>query len=241
MITVRQTTKLTAFDEQTFNNLSQIIKASLPYLNISSARPMAIIARFIELRSTLQYFNSPGRLKACSIGSRHPSPEEMLSDLRKYCDGNEAKAIDQLLNALKIGHFYEKVKNMENNPDFNRILNTINSGGSHNSNAQFRGGEPMSQSFNPEQLFKNIPPDVLKNFNPEMLKNFDVNKFNQLMKTLNANTSSGPEPSKSKQNKQFYNEAANDKTDNSVNEAQLKALLTPEQLRLFESLRKSMT
>lgn len=241
MITVRQTTKLTAFDEQTFNNLSQMIKAALPYLNVSSARPMAILARFMELRSTLQYFNSPGKLQACSIGSRHPSPEEMLSDLRKYCDGNEAKTIDQLLNALKIGHFYEKVRTMESNPDFNRIMNTINSGGSHNSSSEFRGGDPMSQSFNPEQLFKNIPPDVLKNFNPEMLKNFDVNKFNQLMQTLNANTPTRPGPSGTKQNEQFYNEAVNYKTDNSVNEAQLKALLTPEQLRLFESLRKSMT
>lgn len=220
-----------------------MIKASLPYMNASSAKPMALLARFMELQNTMRYFNSPGKIKACAIGSRRPTPEEMLSDLRKYCDGNEAQAIDRFLNAMKIGHFYEKFKDMESNPDFNKIINSLNSGGSHDNHYNPRGGDTMGQSFHPEQLLKNIPPELLKNFNPEMLKNFDVNKFNQLMQAFNSGNPSGASNSPDEprhSTPRAPRQAAPREVDNSFNEEQLKALLTPEQLKLFESLKNSM-
>lgn len=183
MIVVSSPTKLTQLDEQTFDNMSQMIKAALPYMNTSSARTMAMLARFIEMRNTMKYFNQPpAALSACSIGKRRPSTEEMLMDIRKYCDGREAEAIDKLLGALKIGKFYEQFKEMEKNPDFCNLFRAMNQYGAHSPNEDNRGGENhMNNSFNPEQLLKNMNPEMLKNINPEMFKNFNP----EMLKNLN--------------------------------------------------------
>lgn len=340
MIVVSSQPKLTQLDEQTFDNMSQMIKAALPYMNASSARTMAMLARFIEMRNTMKYFDQPSpALSACSIGKRRPSTEEMLMDIRKYCDGSEAEAIDKLLGALKIGKFYEQFKEMEKNPDFNNLFRTMNQYGAHSPNEDNHGGEhPMNNSFNPEQLLKNMNPEMLKNINPEMfknfnpemlknlnpemfknfnpemfgnltqehssgnapgngfnpemlkninpdlLKNFDMNKFNQLMSAMNMNnnrggngggrpgsqqgrnvspatsgggnrggsataanganagqtggygaTSANPGPADG------YGTASFDSAASSGFDAeQLKAMLTPEQLQMFESIANSM-
>lgn len=342
MIIVSSQPKLTQLDEQTFDNMSQMIKAALPYMNASSARTMAMLARFIEMRNTMKYFDQPSAaLSACSIGKRRPSTEEMLMDIRKYCDGSEAEAIDKLLGALKIGKFYEQFKEMEKNPDFNNLFRTMNQYGAHSPNEDNHGGEhPMNNSFNPEQLLKNMNPEMLKNINPEMfknfnpemlknlnpemfgnltqehssgndpgngfnpemlkninpdlLKNFDMNKFNQLMSAMNMNNSRGGNGGGRPGSQQGRNvspagsggvsaAAANGATtgqtggysaasanagpaggygagnanagptggygtasfDSAANSGfdaeQLKAMLTPEQLQMFESIAKSMT
>ena len=101
----------------------------------------------------------------------------------------------------------------------------------------------MGQSFNPEQLLQNIPPDVLKNFNPEMLKNFDMNKFNQLMKAFNGSNQSQGQRAGAPQNnstRQTNYSSQPVKPSGGFDENQLKSLLTPEQLELFQSLRKTM-
>lgn len=343
MIVVSRSPKLTQLDEQTFDNMSQMIKAALPYMPPSSARTMAMLARFVEMRNTMKFFNQPqsAALHACSIGSRRPSTEEMLMDIRKYCDGSEAEAIDKLLGALKIGKFYEQFKEMETNPDFSNLFRAMNQYGSHSPNEDSRGGEhPVNNPFNPEQLMKNMSPDMLKNFNPEMLKNlnpemfknfnpdmlrnmgqsagqnpgstapqemlknlspemlknFDMNKFNQLMSAMNnggpggnpapgssagsyggnpapgnssgsyggnpANTASGHGGSSANSSGRGYdgnpansgngsrgsypaNNGGPDGPGNGFDssgfdEEQLKSLLTPEQLEMFESIRNSM-
>ena len=68
--------KAYASDEQTFGNMSQMIKASVPYMCPQAAGPMAMLARFLELQNTVRYFKNPGKIQACGIGSRRPSPEE---------------------------------------------------------------------------------------------------------------------------------------------------------------------
>ena len=237
MITVSQPPRLTPLDEQTFNNLSQMIKAALPYMQPEAARPMALAARFIELQNTIQQLK-PAKLKACGITSRRPSPEEMLTDLRKYCDGNEGAMIDRLLNILKLGHFYEKFRDMENNPALKHLLDAMKPDGSHDSSHDPNGGDPMQPSQQLDQILKHIPPDVQKTLNPEMLKSFDINKFNQLMQAWNSQSSqtSGSPRSASPPPQEHISGA---QTAHS-SEEQLKSLLTPEQLALFESLRSTL-
>ena len=284
VIAVSEPSKLTPLDEQTFGNMSQMIKASVPYMSPQAARPMAMLARLMELQNTINYFRLPGKVRACSIGSRRPSPEEMLLDLRKYCSGNEAKMIDTLLNAMKIGKFYEKFKDMENNPEFSQLFQALSSvqgmnpfqnaafaqamsqaqepcsgqaadpGGTYIPASNTHGGETMKPSINPEQ--------VLKNINPELLKNIDLNKFNQLVQAINSGNFPGSEKfpfssfqndslnSRFQGNKNSYRQSEPDRESSppafetpvsGFNEERLKALLSPEQLQLYESLKKSMT
>ena len=258
MIAVSPSAKLTPLDEQTFGNMSQMIKASVPYMCPQAAGPMAMLARFLELQNTVRYFKNPGKIQACGIGSRRPSPEEMLCDLRKYCDGNEARIIDTLLNAMKLGKFYEKFKDMENNPDLSRLIRMINTysntsgetiepslagkcqntgfGGAPPAASAIHGGETMKSSFDPEQILKNI--------NPELLKNFDMNKFNQLVQAVNSGNFPKTQGSTFQGNNgsSFENShTAFEPPVSGFNEEQLKSLLTPEQLNLYESLKKSMT
>ena len=240
VIAVRRPPKLTPFDEQTFGNISQMIKASLPYMSRQSARPMAMMARFMELENTLRYFRQPQPLQACGIGARRPTPEEMLGDLRKYCGGKEAQTIDSLLNLLKFGKLYEKFKDMEKHPDIWQTAPSMNPGGTQAFTSNIHGGDPMQSSFNPEQL--------LKNNNPELLKNFDMNKFSQLVNAMNSGNlsqalagtpaSNNPAPATSGAVK---NQASKPQSPPDFDEERLKSLLSPEQLQLYESLKKSMT
>ena len=94
VIVVSQTLKLTPLDEQTYDSMAQMIKASIPYMNAPSAKSMAILARLLELRRTIMFFDQPSAIHACGIGTKRPSTEEMLHDLKKYCDGAEAEMID---------------------------------------------------------------------------------------------------------------------------------------------------
>ena len=113
----------------------------------------------------------------------------MLTDLRKYCDGNEGAMIDRLLNILKLGHFYEKFRDMENNPALKHLLDAMKPDGSHDSSHDPNGGDPMQPSQQLDQILKLYSSGCSKTLNPEMLKSFDINKFNQLMQAWNSQSS----------------------------------------------------
>ena len=213
--------KLTKLDEQTFNGMSQVLKAATAYMEPSAAKTVAVLAKIMELRNTLAYMNQSQPLQACSIGGHRPDTQEMLQDLRKYCDGAEAQSIDRILNMMKMGKFYEKFKALENSPEFRTMQNAL----SHTGNT----GDNQAQA---QDLLSKIPPELLKNFNPEMLNNITPEMINQVM---NAARQSG-----------FIDNAGPldqniiEKTDNSQLIEQLKSMLTPQQRQMFEALQRSV-
>lgn len=127
MISINDDVRITEIDRQTFTDTSQFIKATIPYMNSRMGRQMAVLARMIELKNTFDFFNNPKTLSACGIGNRkQEEPEDFLKDIRKYCNGKEADSIDRMLNMINMGKFYEKFRAMENSPDFNQMVASMN-------------------------------------------------------------------------------------------------------------------
>lgn len=216
VIAVSRLPKPTPIDEQCFCGSAQMLKALIPYVSPGAAKPLAIMAKILELQSMLHFLQTSNTLKSCGISSKNMSTEELLNHIKAYCSESGAKMIDQMLNAMKMSRMYEQFKDMENNPEIARLLKVV-SGSPETSSPQSPGGESMKS----DDVLKNVPKDVLNNFNPELLKSFDVNKFNQIMQAMNQ----APKPGSA--------DAKNE-------EQRLKAMLTPEQLSLFENIKNSI-
>lgn len=122
MINVSDIIRMTELDNHTFHGVSQILKAMIPYMGVSSGRQMALLARILEIQNTMEFFDNPKKLSACGVGSKRPEPEEMLKDLRKYMDSSESASIDQMLNMMNMFKMYEKLKD---NPEFGRMFSQM--------------------------------------------------------------------------------------------------------------------
>ena len=105
----------TPLDEHLYDPTAQMIKVILPYMDVSSARMMAVLAKFLEIKRTIIFFNQPYFSQNICKGSLQSLEiTDILCDLKKYCDGPYLQMIDMLLNALQMSKMYEKFKDMEN-------------------------------------------------------------------------------------------------------------------------------
>lgn len=121
------TIKITEFDKETYDATAQVLKAAIPYADHTIGKFMAVYAKFLELKKILAYFEQPeSRLQICSVPGQKPTPEEMLSDLKKYSEPSQAEMIDRMLNILQMTKFIEKYKELEKSPEFARMMNMMN-------------------------------------------------------------------------------------------------------------------
>ena len=156
----------TPLDEHLYDPTAQMIKVILPYMDVSSARMMAVLAKFLEIKRTIIFFNKPYFSQTLCKGSLQSLEiTDILCDLKKYCDGPHLQMIDMLLNALQMSKMYEKFKDMENHPLMKEFMQQFNP------ESQPEKGEDASMDMN--DLFKNV----------------DMNKFNQMLSALQQNSS----------------------------------------------------
>lgn len=114
---------ITEMDQISCDSTAQLLKAALPYTNASAACALTIAAKFLELKKALAYLKKPqSDVSVCSVSGQHATPEEMLKDLRKYCNQSQTEMIDRMLNIMQMGKFYEKYKELENSPEFATMM-----------------------------------------------------------------------------------------------------------------------
>jgi len=124
---------MTELDRETYDSAAQILKAAVAYAQPSAGKLLAVCAKFLELKKTLDYFSQPDKnLSICALSGNRPSPEEMLSDLKKYSDKNQAEMIDKMLNILHMTQFLEKYRELEKSPEFNTMMHMMKSMGNMN-------------------------------------------------------------------------------------------------------------
>ena len=117
---------LTELDKQSFQGASQMLKAAVTYMDPSSGKMLARLARLLELKQTMALFDRE-QLSICSIpGDSRPGIEEVLKDIRKYCAPSEAEQIDQFLNILNAVRLYNQYNEFTKNTDFSNIMNQMN-------------------------------------------------------------------------------------------------------------------
>lgn len=118
---------LTELDRQSFQGTSQMLKAAVTYMDPSSGKMLAMLARILELKQTVNLFNQE-KISICSVppDGHRPGIEEILKDIRKYCAPAEAEQIDQFLNILNAVRLYNQYNELTKNTDFSSMMNQMN-------------------------------------------------------------------------------------------------------------------
>ena len=79
----------------------QMLKSLLPFANVKSQMPLAILIQSMEFRNTVQMFrNNANVLSACSVENESDKRNAMLQTLRRFCTPKEKETIDTLLNIM---------------------------------------------------------------------------------------------------------------------------------------------
>ncbi len=109
----------TSFDNLIQNNQLRILKAALPYIQLSEQRLLSVYVKILELKNTMELFNKDeGTLSACSLQKENASILDLLQDIRKYCPPDKQDAIDQILNFANMYQMYQTYQTLSK--DFER-------------------------------------------------------------------------------------------------------------------------
>lgn len=205
---------MSELDEKLTDSTARLLKAAIPYADHKHAKALAVAAKFLELKKAFGCLNDDSdELSICSVSGKKPAPEELLLDLKKYCEPSQAEVIDKMLNLLKMGKLYEKYQELSQSPEFSKILNSLGSlGGSFTPNGE---AGPLNHAHD----------------NPQNHNNF----FNAGTHAASCGSGYANRPSGSASYSPPSNSMPGPDMENS-----LKAMLTPEQLELFERLKSTM-
>ena len=133
----------TELDKKSFHGPSQMLKAAASYLDPSSGKILAMLARLLELKQTMAVFDEE-QLSICSVpNNNRPGIEEILKDIRKYCSPAEAEQIDQFLNMFNAVRLYNQYSEFTKNTDFSSVMNQMN---------QVKNMNNMNMNISPEQI-----------------------------------------------------------------------------------------
>lgn len=155
-----QSIHITALDKETYDSTAQVLKAAIPYADRTTGKFLAVYARFLEFKKTLDYFNQPEpQIKICALSGSKPSPEEILHDLKKYSDPNQAEMIDRMLNILQMTKFLEKYKELEKSPEFAQMMRMMKAFGSDHDARSFSGQTMQEPADPPPQPDSNKAAD----------------------------------------------------------------------------------
>ncbi len=100
-----QTPQPNDLDSLIGDNHLQMMKAALPYMNVSQQRLISFFVKFNELRRTIDLFED-GEVAAmgiCSVGEQDQSnsPIEMLNTIKPYGTPPEQDLIDLMINFIQ--------------------------------------------------------------------------------------------------------------------------------------------
>lgn len=96
--------KLTDLDYATASHHLQMLKAAIPYMELSQQRALALFIKWDELKRTMDFFdsNNEGMMSVCSLDENHTSPADMLNAIKPYANQKEQEIIDFLSGILTI-------------------------------------------------------------------------------------------------------------------------------------------
>lgn len=94
--------KLTDLDYAIGDHHLQMMKAALPYMDISQQRIISLFVKWNELVRTMEFFdeNGEGMMSVCSLDEGHVTPVDMLTAVKPYGNQKEQEFIDILVKVL---------------------------------------------------------------------------------------------------------------------------------------------
>ena len=92
---------VTEYDSLIQTRELQMLKSLLPFANVRSQMPLAMLIQSMEFRNTIHMFqNNSNVLSACSVHNEPDKRSAMIQTLRKFCTPKEKETIDTLLNIM---------------------------------------------------------------------------------------------------------------------------------------------
>lgn len=95
--------KLTDLDYAIADHHVQMLKAAIPYMDLTQQRNVSILVKLQELMQTKHFFeeNDLGMMSVCSLDKDRTSAPDMLEAVRPYANQKEQELIDILARILK--------------------------------------------------------------------------------------------------------------------------------------------
>lgn len=108
---------LPAIDQIANGSHLLMMKAAIPYLPRAGQQFMALYTKAAELTNILGYYRSAPDMSACSADTCQLSPEEMLQDIRCFCDRAEQESIDRCIHMLQMMNLYISLQDADSSPE----------------------------------------------------------------------------------------------------------------------------
>ncbi|MDO4344138.1 MAG: hypothetical protein Q4C50_04975 [Eubacteriales bacterium] len=101
-------TPLTAVDRIADGNGLQMMKAAIPYLPLAMQKSFSVYVKIMEVSNVLSYYNQP--VRACSAPSEETNAEDILNDIRSYCNDTQRQSLDQALHLINTLKMYQEIQ-----------------------------------------------------------------------------------------------------------------------------------
>jgi hypothetical protein len=89
------------YDDMVETRRIQILKSAVPFLEVSSQRPVALIIQYLELINAGEAFSHrDNSMAACALTDPSERRNAMLTAIRQYATPKEQETIDNLLNMM---------------------------------------------------------------------------------------------------------------------------------------------
>lgn len=112
--------KLTDLDYLIGNHHLQMMKAALPYMNVSEQKLISMFVKMNELNRTIELFRDSevASMGICSLGKQESTPLDMLNAIKPYANTSEQDFIDLISNFIQGSKIYSNYQNsMSQDPD----------------------------------------------------------------------------------------------------------------------------
>ena len=109
---------LTALDQIANQNHLLLIKAAIPYIAPGSQKIFSILIKMVELQNVLKFYNQNNlSVQVCHTEQGSPDVLDILTDLRNYCEDDEAEMIDQCIQMFSAMELYSIFSQPSDNED----------------------------------------------------------------------------------------------------------------------------
>ena len=88
----------TALDQMVTDDLTQMLKAAVPYLPPAGRQILSVYAKMQELSNTISIFRHAENMQVCT--AENTDVMDMIQDIRKYSAGKNRQQLDQLTSML---------------------------------------------------------------------------------------------------------------------------------------------
>ena len=93
--------KSITYDDLIQTRNTQILKSIVPYLDVPTQKPLAMLIQLMEWKNaTAAFSRQENSMAACSLPAGTKRRDAMLSAVRKYCTPKEQEMIDTIADSV---------------------------------------------------------------------------------------------------------------------------------------------